>query len=350
MEKKNKINEDDEDGKDGKIALLVTPKVLKDVVKTKELSDIQKANPEGVKLVYDEEGGSDSTSMLSISEEESIIEPQDQATIKYLSNVIDKESGEVSKPFTIDNKKYKMVRGQHPTKGVVLGVYCFDELNKDGNNIIHLVEYFEESVIKPIMDRDGIQKPMDNNSEDLMGHFNLDDLGKCRLFFIEKGTGKVIARFRDVKELATSGIKLGDNEMLVNRRQLKAIRFSSKIKEQLSTHGLDESVINTDKLTSDVGKLVRGMISKFGNVFAKLDKDIEKATFLSKIAELLKIDTTMLSALVSKFKDTANSSGNNVTPSVPTDGTTDGTTDVTSGIKESKRNVIKTIKIKDLKK
>jgi len=343
MENKNKINEDD------KFTVGVTDKDLANPTTTRKLADIQRKNPD-VDVVYDKEGDaaststSNSTSMGGISEEEAIIEPQDQATIKYLSNVIDKQSGEVSKPFTIDNKKYKMVRGQHPTKGVVVGVYCCDELNEDGDNIIHLSEYFEESVIKPIMERDGIQKPIDeehlsddNNNEDLMGHFNLDDLGKGRLFFIEKGTGKVIASFRDIKELATYGVKLGDNEKLVNRKQLKAIRFSSKIKEQLSTHGLDEA-IDTDKLQGDVKLLFDRMINKFGNFFSKLDKDVEKATFLTKVAELLKIDSTKLTPLVNKFKGIANSSDDNATP------------DVSSEINESKRNVIKTIKIKDLKK
>ena len=43
------------------------------------------------------------------------ITPQDQATIKYLSNVKDKD-GNISKPFTIDGRKYQMVRGTTPEK------------------------------------------------------------------------------------------------------------------------------------------------------------------------------------------------------------------------------------------
>ena len=54
---------------------------------------------------------------------EQAIEPQDQSTIKYLSNVKDSNTGEISKPFTIGTKKYQMVRGLTPSKEVVMGVY-----------------------------------------------------------------------------------------------------------------------------------------------------------------------------------------------------------------------------------
>jgi hypothetical protein len=35
---------------------------------------------------------------------------------KYLSNVTDASSGEVSKPFIISDKKYQMVRGITPSR------------------------------------------------------------------------------------------------------------------------------------------------------------------------------------------------------------------------------------------
>ena len=40
------------------------------------------------------------------------IEPQVQAPIKVLSNLKDKNTGEISKPFTIAGKTYQMVRAR----------------------------------------------------------------------------------------------------------------------------------------------------------------------------------------------------------------------------------------------
>ena len=81
-----------------------------------------------------------------------VIQPTDSATIKYLSNAIDSNTGEISKPFTIGEKSYQMVRGITPEKNVVLGVYCFDDLGETGENIIHPVDYFEKNVITPLGD------------------------------------------------------------------------------------------------------------------------------------------------------------------------------------------------------
>ena len=73
-----------------------------------------------------------STSGSVMEDEENIIEPKDNATIKYLSNVKDINTGEISKPFTIADKNYQIVRGITPSREIVLGVFCHDELNYSG--------------------------------------------------------------------------------------------------------------------------------------------------------------------------------------------------------------------------
>jgi len=70
--------------------------------------------------------------MGSVTEDDAVIEPQDQATIKYLSNVRDPETNEVSKPFTIADKNYQLIRGIDASNEVVNAVMCIDD------NMIHL--------------------------------------------------------------------------------------------------------------------------------------------------------------------------------------------------------------------
>ena len=77
-----------------------------------------------------------------------VIQPQDQETIKYLSNVKDSKTGEISKPFTIKGKNYQMIRGMKPNKEIVMAVYCLDEMDEAGSNKIHSMEYFEENIAK----------------------------------------------------------------------------------------------------------------------------------------------------------------------------------------------------------
>jgi hypothetical protein len=115
-----------------------------------------------IRITSDKPSNTSSMSMGAQMEEnemvepEAVIEPQDQATIKYLSNVKDANSGEISQPFNIGDKKYQMVRGMNQDKEVILGVYCFDDVNEAGENIIHSMEYFEENIANPMKEQMGM--------------------------------------------------------------------------------------------------------------------------------------------------------------------------------------------------
>lgn len=286
------------------------------------------------------------SSMFGQMEENEVIGPKDPATIKYLSNVIDKNTGEVSKPFTIADKKYQMVRGQVPSGEVVMGVYCFDDMDDNGVNMIHPVEYFEETIARPMKEAMGMQGSDSQVSEEefnyaaaekeyfdkenFMDYLNLADLGNARLFFINDETGEVIASFKNIIDMATSGRKLGPNERLVNRKQLKAIRFGTKLKENIALSEETVDGVEVGKLKGDVKILVNKMVKMFGNYFAKLNTDIEKSVFLQNVAKIVGVPENKLSTLLSTYKDLAKDE----TPVTP----------VTEN-KKSKR----VLKVKDLK-
>jgi hypothetical protein len=107
---------------------------------------------------------SSSMSMASTMEEnemsapEAVIEPQDKATIQYLSNVKDANTGEISQPSNIGDKKYQMVRGIKPSKEIVMAVFCHDELNESGENVIHPIEHFEKTIVQPIMEKEAMMQ------------------------------------------------------------------------------------------------------------------------------------------------------------------------------------------------
>lgn len=75
--------------------------------------------------------------------------------LEYVSEVIDKNSGEISKPFTIAGKNYQMVRAMRPDRTVVMGVYAFDEMDESGNCKIYEVDEFEKIAINEL----GVQEP-----------------------------------------------------------------------------------------------------------------------------------------------------------------------------------------------
>jgi hypothetical protein len=300
-----------------------------------------KLSPDELKTVtITTDKANSSSSMATQMEENEVIEPKDPATIKYLSNVIDKNTGEVSKPFTIADKKYQMVRGQNPSGEIVMGVYCFDDMNDSGENIIHPMEYFEENIAKPMKEmysKKNVEEGDFNyasaekeyfDRENFMDYLNLVDLGNARLFFINDETGEVVASFKNLIDMAGSGRKLGNNERLVNRKQLKAIRFGTKLKENITLS--EEDGVNVEKLKGDVKILINKMVKMFGNYFAKLNTDIEKAAFLKNVAMIVGVPENKLSTLLSTYKDLAKDEAP-VAPVAP--------------VTESK----KVIKVKDLK-
>jgi hypothetical protein len=307
-----------------KFQIHVDKKTLKNPSKTKELAVLQKSNPN---IEFDLEPSSSSSSssssmsMASQMEENEVIEPKDPATIKYLSNVVDQNTGDISKPFTIADKKYQMVRGQIPSGEVVMGVYCFDDMDDNGVNVIHPMEYFEENIAKPMKEAMGMQGSDSQVSEeefnyaaaekeyfdkqDFMDYLNLTDLGNARLFFINDETGEVIASFKNIIDMATSGKKLAPNERLVNRKQLKAIRFGAKLKENIALSEETVDGVNVETLKGDVKVLINKMVKMFGNYFAKLNTDVEKSVFLQNVAKIVGVPENKLSSLLSTYKDLA---------------------------------------------
>ena len=245
---------------------------------------------------------------------EAVIEPQDKATIKYLSNVKDAKTGEVSKPFTIGDKRYQMVRGEHPTDGVVTGVYCFDDLNEAGENIIHPVDYFEENIALPYkkrMEEGGFDYAAAereyHDKQDLLNYLNLADVEpSSKHFFVDTTNGKVVAQFKNTKDMVKSGIKLGPNQDYMDLKTLKRFRFGDYFKKNVSEEEKPEDAnTNISKLQSDVKKLTAMIKNKFSVYLSKLDNPIEQAQFLSAMAQEIGVPLNKLSTIINTYKDIA---------------------------------------------
>lgn len=260
-----------------------------------------------------------STSMSQMMENE-VIEPQDINTIKYLSNIKDKQTGEISKPFTIADKRYQMVRGENGKKEVVIGVYCFDDLNESGENIIHPLDYFEEKIARPMKETNMVGQDIQVNDgfdyaaaeneyhdkANLMDYLNLTDVGpNYKHFFVDLTSGKVVAKFKNTKEMAKSGIKLGPNEDYMDVQTLKKFRFGDYFKKDITETEGEDGGTNVSKLKADVKKLTTLIKNKFGAYLSKLDKPIEQAEFLNAMALEVGVPLNKLSTIINSYKDIA---------------------------------------------
>ncbi len=282
------------------------------------------------------------------------IEPQDPETIKYLSNVKDSETGEVSKPFNLGGKNYQMVRGMLPSKDIVMAVYCHDDLNEAGENIIHPMDYFDEKIAKPIKERDSQNIAEDDydfasqerehaDKNEFMDHLNLNDLVGFKHFFVNIRTGEVVAKFKSTKEMIKSGIKLGPHEDYMEPKALKSFRFGTYFKNDLNEEVPIDGDTNVPKLQADVTKLVDQIAKRFSVYLSKIDKPIEQVQFITTIAQKIGVPFNKLSSIISQFKDIA------ATPATPPIAESKVITKNELVESLNKKNIIKTIKIKDIK-
>lgn len=252
-------------------------------------------------------------------EPEAVIEPQDDSTIKYLSNIRDVKTDKVSQPFTIGDKKYQMVRGIMPSKEIVMAVFCHDELNENGENIIHPIEHFEKNIVKPIMEKEAMMQQeamLGNDIEEKeqkpeTKKFNFSDdndslnLSQTKHYLVNPKTGK-FRRFKTIQELAAA--TMNEDEKYMNLREFKRY-FENKIfgiqKKNINETEpteLSADKTNVDSLKTDTKKLVGLIKQRFEIPLGKLDKEIEKVQFLESMAEVLGLDVTKLPSLISSLK------------------------------------------------
>ena len=368
MKNKNKINEFNSQAVD----VVMSPEEIKKIPSSdlQALKAAQMAKKINIKIGKPDKESASLSDMMEeneVLEPEAVIAPQDQATIKYLSNIKDNKTGEISQPFTIGVQKYQMVRGIDSSKQIVMAVFAHDETDDNGENIIYPVDFFEENIVRPMMEKEmNSKQPVEEydyaanereyaDREDLIHYLNLSDLEGYKHFFVNINTGEVVGKFRNYKEMMRSGVKLGPEEDYMGVRQLKAFRAGDYFKkgfERKNDGGLDEE-INIDKLKGDVKILVDKMTNMFGKYFAKLDTPVEQSVFLAKMGQLINVPIEKLPQIISSYKDLAKDdpseaplTGDNTQPT--TESRVIKKKDLSESLKK-KRNVIKTLKIKDIK-
>jgi predicted XRE-type DNA-binding protein len=269
--------------------------------------------------------------IMAVNELDGVIKPQDSSTIKYLSNVKDPDTGKVSAPFTIADKKYQMVRGISPSKEIVMGVYCFEETDDMGNNKIYSVEEFESSIARPMLESEKLTM----ESESKTTQPESLNLGEFKHFIVNEKTGK-FKKFKTIPELAATTML--EDEKYMGLQEFKKF-FESRVfgvnnnrKKDLAEVGISGDENESD-LTVKAQKLM-GLIQKkiSPNVIDSIKTNkLAQREVIASFAELIGVPRSGLSSLLQGLKDLAKSGGQQQQQAV------------------TENKVIKTIKKKDIK-
>lgn len=253
--------------------------------------------------------------------------------LEYLSEVIDSESGEISKPFKIDGKKYQMVRAITPNKEKIMGVYSFNEVDENGNAVIYDVNEFEKKLLNNKSNKTKHEK-MENenktsNSFEGYKHFIVNPkLGKAR-------------KFKTIEELAKAKMDEGEKYMgikefkkFVDEALFGARKTIKENPEEMDGQSDEEMHAKAKKLMDLISKRIPSNI--IGTI--KTNK-VAQREVIAAFAELIGVPRNGLSQLIAGIKDIAKSQT----------GTQQSSQTDTSGQMNEGKKVIKKIKIKDIK-
>lgn len=374
---------------------ILTKKLFEATYVASDPKDVKDLKTSGVlskddTVMMDDEKTSSSSNNDSMALSEDC-EEQKESPIKveYLSNM----KGE--KPFEIHGDKYEYVYGKYPDGTRKPAVYCY----KDDITISE--DWFNENIAKHkenLDENSNINRPKDakgnditikarvivNNSE--IGHvlqFGLNDKNEEVAIVELIGGRKVKVPFnqivvddnnRIVREInLNETIKVKDQKKLFPKvKQLKNIKYyydnkgilygkkedgwyecteygeplNNKLKEKVTiVNKLNEQEqndvvdgTNIPKLKQDVKVLVDKIETVLKPYLEKINKPVEQAELIAAIAERIGIPREKLSSIISQLRTISNK-----TNIVQQDVTS------TSQIAET-RKVIKTIKVKDIKK
>jgi hypothetical protein len=299
-----------------------------------------------------------------------------------LSNVIDNKTGEVSQPFTIGAQKYQIVRGMGADKQIVMAVFAHTETDDNGENIIYSIEDFEKNIAIPMREKLELESM---NEPNLLGQdiqmipekkiATEDTYEGYKHFLANKKTNEV-RKFKNIKEMLACN-KLDEEEYMGVRefKQYMNERLFGKRKkinelDNESVDGIQPAQPTTDDDTQkpityndsgvpekiknqqvlpQVKMAIKQMLQKLKSYLDDLNEPKEKVQFIAALTSMLHVGPEYKNKLLTLLKNLIDLSAQEQQQQ-PQVGESRIITkkQLSESLKSNK--VIKTIKVKDIKK
>lgn len=230
--------------------------------------------------------------------------------LDYLSEIIDSETGEVSKPFTIAGKNYQMVRAIKPNKEKVTGVYCLDELNEDGTNKIYEIGDFEENIAKKYMNETGVAEPEAPEQSTLNPMDEKKDnpsFAGYKHFIVNEKSGKA-RKFKTIEELAKA--QMGEGEKYMGVKEFKKFvdetLFGPARKQNVSEVSPTGQETDTE-MTAKAQKLMAMIQKRIPEMVITSIKSnkLAQREVIAAFAEMIGVPRNGLAQLVTSIRDIA---------------------------------------------
>lgn len=240
--------------------------------------------------------------------------------LEYLSDVKDLETNEISKPFTVDNKQYQMVRALTPDKKKVMGVYSLDETDENGENIIYSVEDFEKNIAKKHMSEEGVVEPegpemntiyatedTDNNIKNSKDE-NHPSFAGFKHYIVNKKTGKA-RKFKTIDELAKASMTPDEEYMGIKnfKRYVDETLFgASKKQPMFEVEDMNtQDDIEMNKKAQKLMGMIKNKIPE--NIIKSIVTPIAQREVIAAFAEMIGVPRNGLNSLIGSIKDLSKS-------------------------------------------
>jgi hypothetical protein len=239
-----------------------------------------------------------------------------------------------------------MVRGQLPSKEVVMAVFCHDDLDADGNNLIQSVEAFDKNIATPMRETMEKQAMVEESGD-------VENYEGFKHFFVNKKTNEV-RKFKNIIELVQQQ-KL-DEEDYMNvqnfKRHMSEKLFGTKTRksEVLSEIGGEE---NDDEMNKKAKKLMDLIAKRIpSNIVDTIKTPVAKREVIAAFAELIGVPRNGLTSLIGGLKDIAKQGPiDKAEAALDIQPANESVKMTKNELMESlsTKKVIKTVKIKDIK-
>lgn len=220
--------------------------------------------------------------------------------LKYLSEILDEVTGDVSKPFTISGKNYQMVRALTPDRQKVMAVCSLDDVDETGKNIIYDLQEFEEKIAKKSLAE--TMPSEENNKKDFVPNFE-----GYKHFIVDKKTGKA-RKFKSIEELAKAQMNEDEKYMSVKefRKYVDETLFGSSKKHVVSEVGLTGAE-SDEEMNAKAQKLMKMIQKRIPTAIIDTIKTnkIAQREVIAAFAELIGVPRNGLSQLIAGIKSLA---------------------------------------------
>lgn len=257
----------------------------------------------------------------------------------YLSEVKDDKTGEISKPFTINGKQYQVVRAMSPERKPVMGVYSLDERDEEGKNIIYDLKEFENNIAKKHLNEEPAKEAQIPQDTSDGSDKNLNFFKGHKHFIVNDKTGRV-KKFKNIEEIANYKMEEGDKYMPIQkfRKYLDETLFGSRaIKEEPQTGAVKPE---EPQAVTHLFNLIDNALPK--DVYQNIKQNpVAQSAAITGWIDRIGVPQTQVNNLVNYLRGAVKQAPQQTT-------TTTVSAPASAPVTESK-NVIKTLKVNDLK-